>query len=121
MTVAEWWDRWWPTVTNLRTSTKARDSQHFRTHALPRFGTTQLGRFDRTTLRAWVADLGTADGANLAPATIHRVVQLLNKCVDAAYDDVCRRAGEQAVSLRDAAYEIAVAKVAEATLLRGTS
>lgn len=87
MTVAEWWDRWWPTVTNLRPSTKARDSQYFRTHALPTFGTTPLGRLDRTALRAWVADLGAADGANLAPATIHRVVQLLNKCVGAAFED----------------------------------
>jgi len=49
------------------------------------------------------------------------VLQRLDRGMEAAYDDVCRRAGEQAVSLRDAAYEIAVAKVAEATLLRGTS
>lgn len=87
MTVAEWWDQWWPTVTNLRPSTRARDSQYFRTHALPTFGTTPLGRLDRTALRTWVADLGAADGANLAPATIHRVVQLLNKCVGAAFED----------------------------------
>ena len=35
ITVGEWWDQWWPTVTNLRPSTKARDAQFFRTHARP--------------------------------------------------------------------------------------
>ncbi|MGB9346495.1 MAG: tyrosine-type recombinase/integrase [Ilumatobacteraceae bacterium] len=87
ITVAEWWDQWWPTVTNLRPSTKARDEQFFRTHARPVFGTTPLGKLDRTALRAWVADLGSPDGSNLAPATIHRVVQLMNKCVNAAFED----------------------------------
>lgn len=29
ITVAEWWDQWWPTVSNLRTSTRARDAQDF--------------------------------------------------------------------------------------------
>ena len=87
ITVAEWWDRWWPTVTNLRPSTKARDAQYFRTHALPTFGRTPIGKLDRTALRAWVAELGSPDGSNLAPATIHRVVQLLNKCIEAAFED----------------------------------
>ena len=35
ITVGEWWDQWWPTVTNLHPSTKARDEQFFRTHAAP--------------------------------------------------------------------------------------
>lgn len=87
VTVSEWWAQWWPTVTNLRPSTVARDTQFFRTHALPVFGNTQLAKLDRTTLRAWVAELGSADGSNLAPATIHRVVQLMNKCVNAALED----------------------------------
>ncbi len=84
MTVAEWWDRWWPTVTNLRPSTRARDEQYFRTHALPVFGSTPIGKLDRTALRAWVADMGRPDRSDLAPATIRRVVQLMNKCINAA-------------------------------------
>jgi hypothetical protein len=32
-TLAEWYDRWWPTVNTLRPSTRARDDQHFRSHA----------------------------------------------------------------------------------------
>jgi len=87
ITVGEWWERWWPTVKNLRPSTKARDEQYFRSHALPRFRTTPLAKLDRTVLREWIADLGSPRGANLAPATIHRVVQILNKCVGAAFED----------------------------------
>ncbi len=87
ITVGEWWDRWWPTVTTLRPSTRARDAQYFRTHALPTFGGTPIGKLDRTALRAWVASLGSPNGSNLAPATIHRVVQLLNKCMVAALED----------------------------------
>ena len=48
ITVGEWWDRWWPTVTNLRPSTRARDAQYFRTHVRPAFGDTPLGKLDRT-------------------------------------------------------------------------
>jgi integrase len=87
ITVGEWWDRWWPTVTNLRPSTRARDAQFFRTHVLPTFGRMPIGKLDRSALRAWVAHLGSPAGSNLAPATIHRVVQLLNKCMTAALED----------------------------------
>jgi integrase len=87
ITVGEWWDQWWPTVTHLRPSTRARDAQYFRTHVRPVFGTTPLGKLDRTVLRSWVASLGSVDGSNLAPATTHRCVQLLNQCVNAAFED----------------------------------
>jgi integrase len=87
ITVSEWWDQWWPTVTNLRPSTRARDAQFFRSHVLPTLGTTPLGRLDRTTLRRWMVSLGDPDGPALAPATIHKVVQVLNKSVNAAVED----------------------------------
>jgi hypothetical protein len=86
-TVGEWWDQWWPTVTHLRPSTRARDAQFFRTHFRPVFSAVPLGKLDRTVLRSWVASLGAADGSQLAPATIHRIVQLLNQCVNAALED----------------------------------
>ena len=87
ITVAEWWDQWWPTVTNLRPSTRARDAQYFRSHVLPTLGSTPLGKLDRTALRRWMVRLGAADGSRLAPATIHKVVQVLNKSVNAAVED----------------------------------
>ena len=87
ITVAEWWDQWWPTVTNLRPSTRARDAQFFRSHVLPTLGSTPLGKLDRTALRRWMARLGDPSGSALAPATIHKVVQVLNKSVNAAVED----------------------------------
>ena len=87
VTVDEWWVQWWPTVTNLRASTRARDAQFYRTHVRPVFGDTPLSKLDRTTVRTWVARLGSTTGSNLAPATIHKVVQVLNKCVNAAVQD----------------------------------
>ena len=87
MTVDEWWCEWWPTVTNLRISTRSRDAQFYRTHVKPVFGDTPLAKLDRTSLRTWVAQLGSPSGSGLAPATIHKVVQVLNKCVYSAVED----------------------------------
>lgn len=87
MTVGEWWDQWWPTVNNLRPSTRARDAQYFRSHVRPTLGNTPLGKLDRTALRRWMVALGDPDGPALAPATIHKVVQVLNKSVNAAVED----------------------------------
>jgi integrase len=87
ITVEEWFDRWWPTVTNLRPSTRLRDQASFRSHVQPTFGATPLARIDRTSLREWVAHLSDPDGANLAPATVVKAVQVFNKVMRAALED----------------------------------
>ena len=87
LTLDDWWRRWWPTVTNLRASTRVRDEGYYRLHISPTFGTTPLNKLDRTVLRQWVADLVDPDGDALAPATAQKAVQILNKCVRAALDD----------------------------------
>jgi len=87
ITVDEWWRQWWPTVTNLRASTRARDAQFYHSHIRPAFGDTPLNKLDRTSLRSWLAALGSPSGSDLAPATIHKVVQILNKTVNAAFED----------------------------------
>jgi len=87
ITVDEWWHQWWPTVTNLRASTRARDAQYYNSHVRPAFGDTPLNKLDRTSLRSWLAALGSPSGGDLAPATIHKVVQILNKTVNAAFED----------------------------------
>jgi len=63
MTVDEWWCEWWPTVTNLRISTRSRDAQFYRTHVKPVFGDTPLAKLDHTALRMWVARLGSPSGS----------------------------------------------------------
>jgi len=86
-TIDEWWIEWWPTVTNLRASTRARDAQFYKSHIRPVFGDTPLGKLDRTTVRRWLAGLGAPDGSDLAPATIHKIAQILNKLMNAALED----------------------------------
>ena len=87
LTVSEWFERWWPTVTGLRPTTRARDEASFRTHVVPTFGSTPLGRLDRTRLREWVSELSDPNGAALAPATVVKAVQVFNKVVRAAVED----------------------------------
>ena len=70
ITVGECFERWWPTTTGLRPTTRARDEASFRIHVLPTFGTTPLAQLDRTRLREWVSELSNPDGAALAPATV---------------------------------------------------
>jgi integrase len=87
MTVGAWFDRWWPTSTSLRPTTRARDEASFRNHVLPAFGSTPLARLDRTQLREWVQHLSDPSGANLAPATVVKAVQVFNKAIRAAVED----------------------------------
>jgi integrase len=87
ITVSEWYAKWWPTVTNLRPTTRARDDQYFRVHVTPDLGDIPLAKLERSMLRSWAAALTDPDGSGLAPATAHKVVQVLNKCVAAAVED----------------------------------
>ncbi len=89
-TLAEWYEKWWPTVTDLRPSTAVRDNQYFVTHVIPTFGTSPIARIDRTALRVWVAMLHrpkALGGKGLAPATVHKIVQVFNKALRAAEED----------------------------------
>jgi integrase len=86
-TLDDWWRRWWPTVTNLRASSRARDETYYRNHVQPAFGTTPLSRIDRSSLREWVAELDDPEGAGLAPASVQKAVQVINKILRAAVDD----------------------------------
>jgi hypothetical protein len=63
ITVGEWFDRWWPTVTTLRPKTRSRDEMIFRTQIRPTFGDTPIARIDRTSVREWAAKLSDTDGA----------------------------------------------------------
>ena len=74
-------------MTDLRPSTRARDEIYYRLHIAPFFGATPLSRLDRTSLRVWVADLADPDASGLAPATVRKIVQILNKVVRAALED----------------------------------
>jgi integrase len=87
ITLEEWFERWWPTSTGLRPTTRARDEASFRNHVIPAFGSTPLARLDRTRLREWVRHLSDPGGAGLAPASVAKTVQVFNKVVRAAVED----------------------------------
>lgn len=87
LTVEEWYSQWWPTVTDLRSSSRARNEISFERHILPNFGDVQLARVDRASLREWVAQMSDPDGAGLAPSTVTKNVQAFNKLMRAALED----------------------------------
>jgi integrase len=90
LSLSDWWAQWWPTVTDLRRTTYARDEQYFRTHVEPWFGSTQLGRIDRTEIRRWITWMVTdpaEGGAGKAPATVQKAFQVFNKALRAAVED----------------------------------
>jgi integrase len=80
-TLGEWWDEWWPSVVDLRPSTRARDESYWRNHVKPTFGDLPLSAIDHQAIAQWVADLRTS---GLAPATVHKCHQVLSKPLRAA-------------------------------------
>lgn len=80
-TVGDWHVEWAKTRVDLRESTRERDDSYIRNHVLPRWATTPLARVDHIDVCAWVADL-SASGK--APATVHKINQLLSKMLASA-------------------------------------
>jgi len=81
ITLGEWWDEWWPTVVDLRESTRARDVTYFERHVRPTFGRVPIARIEHHAVAEWVAGL-VASG--LAPATVHKCHQVMRKSLRAA-------------------------------------
>jgi integrase len=80
-TLGDWWAEWWPSVVDLRASTRARDESYWRNHVEPAFGATPMACIDHQAIAAWVAELS---GSGLAPATVHKAHQVLSKPLRAA-------------------------------------
>lgn len=74
--LGDWWTTWWPTVANLRESTRRRDEQFYGAYIAPHLGARPLADIDRLTVSGWVSQLSQA---GLAPATIHKAHQILAK------------------------------------------
>ena len=69
-----WYEEWWPTRSELRPSTLARDEAYYRTHVLPAFGDVPLAALEYEAVTQWVSKLSAA---GLAPATVRRCHLLL--------------------------------------------
>jgi len=79
---AQWAELWKTTVVDLRPSTLARDFGYVDRYLVPSFGSRELGQISVTAVRTWVAGLGTDFG--LAPATVVKAGQILNKIMRSA-------------------------------------
>lgn len=76
-----WHEKWAPTRLKLRESTRHRDDVYLASHILPRWGRIPLAAIDYEDVQGWVGEL--KDGG-LAPATVHKVVGIFAKSLDAA-------------------------------------
>ncbi|MCP4303552.1 MAG: site-specific integrase, partial [bacterium] len=81
-TLDSWWDEWWPTLTSLRETSRARDESNYLNHVKPIFGSMPLDGIDHRLIQPWIAEL--SDG--LAPATVQKVHQILSKMLRSAID-----------------------------------
>jgi integrase len=79
--LSDWFAEWWPTRTDLRPSTAARDESHYRNHVLTKFGDLPLASIDYALVTAWIAEL---QHKGLAPATVRRCHLLLSKLLAGA-------------------------------------
>ena len=79
--LGEWFEEWWPTRTELRPSTIARDESLYRNHITSRFGDQPLMSIDYQAVTAWVAELRDK---GLAPATVRRCHLQLSKLLSGA-------------------------------------
>ena len=84
MTVAEWWDEWWPSNVHLARGTRDRDERAFKNYVKPTFGNTRLDGVERSAAREWVTALAAS---GLAPETVQKIHQTLRKLLQAAVED----------------------------------
>ena len=80
-TLDAWWQQWWPTVHNLRPSSRARDESYYRNHIAPKWGTRQLASISHHEVSQWVGELVDK---GLAPGSVGKVFQTLSKAMKAA-------------------------------------
>lgn len=81
-TVAQWVDRWFPSL-DLDSRTVENYDSYLRNHILPRFGTTPLGSITPLDIRVWTKD---ALDAGYAQATVSGWLNLLSMILTDAAD-----------------------------------
>lgn len=84
VTVAEWWDEWWPSNVHLARNSRDRDERSFKNHVKPAFGNMKLDRVERSAVREWITTLSES---GLAPETVQKIHQTLRKLLQAAVED----------------------------------
>lgn len=76
-TFASWVDEWSVTIFDLRPSTLDRDLRAICKHLIPRFGRVPLAKITNPMVRAFIADMLTAE--THAQATVRKIGQIMSK------------------------------------------
>jgi integrase len=82
VTFGQYVDEWRPSIANLKPSTKAGYESLLRTHILPEFGDTALGKITPKDIRAFI---GKIEG-RLSPARVRQAYRLLSMILKSAVE-----------------------------------
>ncbi|MCM2394330.1 site-specific integrase, partial [Streptomyces sp. CWNU-1] len=86
ITLCRWHTLWWPTQTGQE-STLDRDSRSWRNHIEPHFGSLKLYEFEWREIQLWVNGLVDENGGPLAPSSVVKTFQILDRMLEAAKRD----------------------------------
>ena len=83
ITLEDWADRWVRTTVHLKPKTQAGYESLLRSHVLPAFGRTPLGRIHQVDVREWVSRLSQS---GLSPSRTRQAYQVLSALLKAAVE-----------------------------------
>ncbi|MGW6459356.1 tyrosine-type recombinase/integrase [Streptomyces sp. NPDC055078] len=86
ITLCHWHSLWWPTQTGQET-TQDRDLRSWRNHIEPHFGSLRLYEFEWREIQLWVNGLVDENGGPLAPSSVVKTFQILDRMLEAAKRD----------------------------------
>lgn len=86
ITLCAWHELWWPVQTGEE-ATLVRDEGLWRNHIEPHFGSWKLYELGWLEIQAWVNGLHDANGGPLAPASVTKVFQIMDRMLGAAVRD----------------------------------
>jgi len=86
ITLREWRERWWGTMSHLKPYTLEGYESLLRVQILPRFGDVALGRIQPVDVREWVSGLHSSGlSASRTRQAYHLVAQILRSAVESGY------------------------------------
>jgi len=86
VSLQDWTDRWWKSVSHLKPTTTEAYESLLRLHILPRFGDVALGQIEPADVREWVAERhATGLSASRTRQAYNLLAQILQSAVESGY------------------------------------
>ena len=86
VSLQDWTDRWWKSVSHLKPTTTEAYESLLRVHILPRFGDVALGRIEPIDVREWVAERhATGLSASRTRQAYNLLAKILQSAVESGY------------------------------------